>query len=330
MKRRDFLGLMGGAASAWPLAARAQQMPIRPLVAVLSPPSAAAAARNINALRTGLRDLGYVEGRNLTIEVRHAAGAIARLPALAGELVALNPDVIVVGSLPAILAVRDAAGTTPVVMAAISQDPTKFGLAGSLARPDGRFTGFWLEADDSPLMAKRLEFLKDAVPGTVRVGIVVNPDDSTDSAALRLLPAVARVLNFDVRVLEVRSLEQFEAVLADAAREGVQGLYISQSPFFFSSRVTIASLVARARLPAVYAFREFAVAGGLLSYAASLPEIYQRAAGTVDKILKGTKPGDIPIERPTRFELVVNLKTAKALGLAIPERFLLIADEVIE
>ena len=166
MRRRDFIAALGGAA-AMPLAAHAQQLPIRPLVAVLSPPSAAAAARNINALRTGLRDLGYVEGRNVTIEVRHAAGEIARLPALAAGLAALNPDVIVVGSLPAILAVRDAAGTTPVVMAAISRDPTNFGLARSLARPDGRFTGFWLEGDNSPLMAKRLEFLKDAVPGTV-------------------------------------------------------------------------------------------------------------------------------------------------------------------
>ncbi len=330
MQRRAFLALVGGAAAAWPRTARAQQSPIRPLVAVLSPASASAAVRNITALRTGLRDLGYVEGRNVTVEIRYASGAIANLPALAAELVALNPDVIVVGSLPAVLAVRDAAGTIPVVMAAIPQDPTRLGLARSLARPDGRFTGFWVEGDDSPLMAKRLEFLKDAVPGTARVAVIVNPDDATDSAALRLLPSMARALNFDVRVLEVRSLEQFEAVLSDAARDGVQGLYISQSPMFFTSRVAVASLVARARLPAVYAFREFAVAGGLLSYAASLSEIYQRAAGTADKILKGTKPGDIPIERPTRFELVVNLKTAKALGLSIPERFLLIADEVIE
>jgi putative tryptophan/tyrosine transport system substrate-binding protein len=329
MRRREFVTLLGGAAAAWPLAAEAQQSSIRPLVAVLSPLSAMAAARNINALRTGLRDLGYVDGRNVTIENRHAEGVIARLPALATELVTLNPDVIVAGSLPAVLALRDLARNIPVVMTAIPQDPTRFGLARSLGRPGGSFTGFWLEGDDA-LMAKRLELLKDAVPSTSRVGVVVNPDDPTDSAGVSLLPATARALNLEIRLVEVRSADQFEPVLTAAVRDGLQALCVSQSPVFNEARTVLAALIAGLRLPSVFGFREFAIAGGLMSYSANLPDIYRRAAGTVDKILKGTKPGDIPIERPTRFELVVNLKTAKALALAIPERFLLVADEVIE
>jgi len=328
MRRRKFIGVLGGAALTWPLAARAQQ-PGRPLVAMLSPLSAAAAARNMNALRAGLRDHGYADGRNLSMEFRHAAGAIGRLPALAAELVALNPDAIVVGSLPAVMAMRDATRTIPMVMSAISVDPTALGLASSLAKPGGNVTGFWLEGEDS-LMAKRLELLKDAVPGISRVGIVVNPADATDRTGLQQLPITARALKFDTRVMEIRSPDQFEQVFAAAARDGVEALCISQAPLFNENREQVTSLVTRLRFPAVYGFREFAVAGGLLSYAANLTDIYRRAAGVVEKILTGVKPGDIPIERPTRFELVVNLKTAKALGLTVPERFLLIADEIIE
>jgi putative tryptophan/tyrosine transport system substrate-binding protein len=309
MRRREFITLLGGAA-VWPIAVRAQQSAIRPLVAVLSPLSAVAAARNISALRTGLRDLGYVDGRNVMIQNQHADGVLARLPALATELAALNPDVIVAGSLPAVLALRNLARTIPVVMTAIPQDPTRFELARSLARPGGNFTGFWLEGDDA-LMAKRLELLKDAVPGTSRVGVLFNPDDPTDSAGLSSLPATARVLDLEIRPLEVRSADQFEPVLATAVREGLQALCVSQSPVFNEARAVLAPLIVSLRLPSVFGFREFAIAGGLMSYSANLPDIYRRAAGTVDKILKGTKPGDIPIERPTRFELVINLKTAR-------------------
>lgn len=329
MRRRKFLALLGSSAAAplvLPRATRAQQ-PGRPMVGVLSPLSATSAARNINALRAGFRDLNYVEGRNLSLEIRYGAGTISQLPALAAELVALKPDAIVVGSTPGIVAAQSATRTIPLVMSAITVDPTTLGLAATLAKPGGNVTGFWLEGE-AALIAKRLELLKDAVPGIARVGLAINPDDATDKVALEQLPAIARALNF--RVLEIRSPDTFEPAFAAAARDGVQALCISQGPLFNENRAQVTTLANRLRLPSVYGFREFTAAGGLLSYASNLPDIYRRAAGAVDKILKGARPGDLPIERPGRFDLVVNLKTAKSLGLAIPEPFLLIADEVIE
>ena len=327
MRRREFLGLVGGAA-AYPLAARAQQ-PNRPVVAVLSPVSAIAFARNLNALRAGFRDLDYTEGRNLSIEIRYAGGAVAQLPSLAAELVGLKPDAIVAGSVPAITATHSFTRTIPVVMAATTIDPTSMGLAASLAKPGGNVTGFWTESEDA-LIAKRLELLKDIVPGIARVGLVINPTDPTDKVAIEQLPRITRTLNLDVRVVEIDSPSQFESVLTNAARDGLNALCISHAPLFFENREQITALVARLRLPAVYGFREFATAGGLLSYASNLADIWRRSAGVVAKILRGAKPGDLPIERPDRFELLVNLKTAKSLGLVVPDRFLLIADEVIE
>ena len=327
MNRREFITLLGGTAAAWPLAAWAQS---GPLIGVLSPVSVATAARNIAALRAGLRDLGYAEGRNIGIEFRFAGGVTGRLADLAAELIALKPEIIVAGSLVSILAVHNASSTIPIVMSATSEDPVTSGLAVSLARPGGNVTGFWVEGDET-LIGKRIELLMDAVPGTSRIGVIVNPDDATDAGALKSLPAAARALNLDhIRILEVRSLDQLEAAFATAVREDMHGLYISQTPMFFTHRTEVAAMAMRARLPAVDGFREFAIAGGLLSYAASLPDIYRRSASVVDKILKGTKPADLPIERPTKFELVVNLNTAKALGLTISEAFLLRADEVIE
>lgn len=327
MRRREFITLTVGAA-AMPLAARAQQ-PSRPLVAVLSPVSVTVFARYLNALRAGFRDLNYAEGRNLSIEIRYAAGSTSQLPSMAAELVALKPDVIVAGSVPAIMAIHGATRTIPMVMAATTVDPTTLGLAASLAKPGGNVTGFWMEAEAS-LIAKRLELLKDAVPTIASVGLAINPADPADTIAIEQLSTITRTLNLDVRVLEIRSPDQFEPVLTAAARDGLQALCISHSPLFNENREQVTALVTRLRLPAVYGFREFATAGGLLSYSSNLSDVWRRAAGVVDKILKGEKPGDLPIERPGRFELLVNLKTAKSLGLAIPERFLLIADEVIE
>ena len=328
MRRRQFITLIGGAAAAWPLAARAQQTQGRPLIGVLSPLSAEMAARNIEALRQGLRDLGYVEGRNVGFEFRYAEGNLERLPALAAELAALQPAVIVAGSAPGALAARNATRTIPIVIASV-QDPMALGLAVSMARPGGNVTGFWAEGDDS-LIGKRLELLKDAVPGTSRLGVFVDPSDASDVSTVKALPAAARALSLELRVIEVHAADEFEAAFASAAREGVQGLYVSQNPFFFARRAQIAAMALRARLPAVDGYREFAVAGGLISYATSLPDFYRRFGGFVEKILKGANAGDLPIERATKFELIVNLKTAKALGLTVPESFLLRADEVIE
>jgi putative tryptophan/tyrosine transport system substrate-binding protein len=327
MRRREFMALAGSAAAVWPLAARAQQPQGRPLIGVLSPISAALAARNMEALRQGLRELGYVEGRNIGFEFRYAEGDLARLPALAAELVALQPAVIIAGSAPGAFAAREATRVIPIVIASV-QDPMALGLAASMARPGGNLTGVWSEGDDS-LIGKRLELFKDAVPGASRLAVFVDPTDASDVSTVKAVPAAARALGLDLRVVEVRSAD-FEAPFAAAAREGAQGLYVSQNPFFFARRAEIAAMALRARLPAVDGYREFAVAGGLISYAASLPDFYRRFGVFVDKILKGANAGDLPIERATKFELVVNLKTAKALGLTIPESFLLRADEVIE
>ena len=327
MKRREFITLVGSAAAAWPLVARAQQAPVRPIIGVLSPISTAAAARNTEALRTGLRDLGYSEGRNITLEQRYADGAIERLPDLAAELVALKPAVIVAGSPAAALAVRNATRTIPIVMNS-SPDPVRLGLASSIARPGGNVTGFWW--GDETLVGKRLGLLKEAVPGTIRAALMVHADDPASADELKQVPIVSNALDLTLRVLEVREPSEFEAAFAIAVREKMQGLCVSTSPLFVSHRTELAALAARARLPAVYAFRDFAAAGGLMSYGASLSDLYRRKAALIDKILKGASPADLPIERPITFELLINLKTARALGLNIPPALLARVDEVIE
>jgi putative ABC transport system substrate-binding protein len=327
MKRREFITLVGSAAAAWPLVARAQQAPVRPVIGVLSPISPAAAARNTEALRTGLRDLGYSEGRNITLEQRYADGAIERLPDLAAELVALKPAVIVAGSPAAALAVRNATRSIPVVMNS-SPDPVRLGLASSIARPGGNVTGFWW--GDETLVGKRLGLLKEAVPGTIRAALMVHADDPASADELQQVPIVSNALDVTLRVLEVREPSEFEAAFAIAVREKMQGLCVSTSPLFVSHRTELAALAARARLPAVYAFRDFAAAGGLMSYGASLSDLYRRKAALIDKILKGASPADLPIERPITFELLINLKTARALGLNIPPALLARVDEVIE
>jgi putative ABC transport system substrate-binding protein len=326
MKRREFIRLAGGAAAAWPLPAHSQQ-PAMPVIGLLLPISPAAAARNVEALRTGLHDLGYSEARNIALELRYADGAIERLPKLAGELVALNPAVIVAGSPAAALAARDATRTIPIVMNS-SPDPVALGLASSLARPGGNITGFWW--GDETLVGKRLELLKEAVPGMTRVGFIVRPDDPTGADEIKEIPIVSGALGLTLRVLEVRAPSDFEAAFTTSVREQLQGLCINSSPLFVSHRAELAALAARARLPAVYGFREFAIAGGLMSYGASLADLYRRKAALIDKILKGERPADLPIERPITFELLINLRAAKALGLNIPPSLLARVDEVIE
>jgi putative ABC transport system substrate-binding protein len=325
--RRKFLATLVGGAAMWPLAAQAQQSPVLPLIGILSALSSATAARNIDAFRAGLRDLGYVEGRNIKVELRFADGVNERLPDLAAELVALKPAVIIAGGPQAALAVHDVTHTIPIVTNS-SENPVVLGLAASLARPGGNVTGFWF--DDEGLTGKRFEVLKEAVPGATRVGIVLNPNDASDNNVLKSLPAVTRALGLTVRVLEVRTQSEFESAFMTATREDLQGLQISLAPIFFSHRAMLTTMAANARLLAVYGMREFAMVGGLMSYGASFADIYRRLAGFADQIIKGTGPADLPIQRPVKFELVINLKTAKALGLAISESLLLRADEVIE
>jgi putative ABC transport system substrate-binding protein len=226
------------------------------------------------------------------------------------------------------VAARNVTRTIPIIMSAIVQDPVAAGLAVTLGRPGGNVSGFW--SGDEGLMGKRLELLKDAVPGISRVGILLDMSDADAVNLIAALPATAQGLGLRHVLLEVRSAADLEAALIAIGRESLQGLYVNQSPLFFARRAEVAAVAARARLALVSGYREFAAAGALLSYAPNLPDVYRRAAAFVDKVLKGMNVGDLPIERPVKFELVVNLRTAKALALKIPESFLVRADEVIE
>jgi ABC-type uncharacterized transport system substrate-binding protein len=326
VKRRDFITLLGGAA-AWPVATYAQQQPVRPLIGILSPLSAASAARNIAAFRSGLRDLGYLEGRNATLEIRYGDGAPERMAPLAQELVALKPDVLVAGGKPSFLAAQTATRTIPIVIITVD-DPVALGLAQSIARPSGNITGTWFDYD--ALVGKRLEFLQLAVPGLARVGLIVNPDDPADALTMLRLPTATRALGMTLEQFDLRDVTKPDALAAAIGRAGVQALFVGDGPTLNSARADIIAIVARLRLPAMYGFREFADAGGLMSYGYNLPDAYRQTARLVVKILKGDRPSDLPFERPARYELIVNLKAAKGIGLTIPDSFVLLADEVIE
>jgi ABC-type uncharacterized transport system substrate-binding protein len=325
MRRRDFIGALGAALAVWPPPARAQQASIRPLIGLLSPLSAPAARRIVTAFRSALRDLGYVEGRNMTLALRYADGAPQRLPTLARELVALDPDVIVTGAQSGALAVYDATRTIPIVVV-MPEDPVASGLADSIARPGRNVTGMWGLTGD----AKRLDFFKLAVPGLARVGLIMNPDDATDRAQILRLSETAPALGLSLQVIEVKDPGRLDALGADIIQANVQGLVFGQSALFLGARDKVATIAARLDLPALYAWREFVDAGGLMSFGPNLPDMYRQVARLTGRILKGESPADLPLELPTRFELVVNLKTARAMGLAISDSFLLLADEVIE
>jgi putative ABC transport system substrate-binding protein len=328
MKRREFITLLGGTAAAlWPRPLRSQQSSNARLIAVLSPIAKIAAARNVEALREGLRELGYSEDRNIKFEIRYADGDIDRLPALAAELVKLSPAVIVAGSPAAAIAAHDATRTIPVVMNSVA-DPVTLGLANSLARPGGNVTGFWW--GDPALNGKRLELLKQAVPGMVRAGLIFHPDDPTDSDATKVVLEASKRLGVVSRVLEVRSATDFQEAFTTAKHEDLQGLIIGSGPLFVSFRAELAKMALAAGLPIMGVFRDFALVGTLASYGASLSDLYRRKAGFIDKILRGANAAELPIERPTKFEFLINLKTAKLLGLTMPPLLLAQADEVVE
>jgi putative ABC transport system substrate-binding protein len=313
---------------AWPRSARAQQAPMRPLVGLLSPLSQPRAMRNVEAFRSGLHDLGYIEGRNVALELRFAEGLASRLPQLAAELVALKPDVILVGSTAGILAAQRATQTIPLVMIT-GENPVARGLVKSIARPSTNVTGTWLAGDEG-LIGKRLGLLKEVVPGLARCGAIVNPDDPGAAIVLKLLPPAARALDLELHVIEVRAASELNDAFAKAAHDGIQALFITGGLLLDTHPSEVAAIAARVGLPTIHPWRESAEAGGLMSYGPSLPNVYRSSARIVTKILKGGSPAHLPVEIPRRFELVVNLKTAKALGLTISESFLLLADEVIE
>ena len=293
----------------------------------LSPLSAEADAPNLAAFRKGLRDLGWVEGRSFTIETRFADGKTNRLPALAEELVRQRVDVMLTGSSPGALAAKRATATIPIVMVTTG-DPVGDGLIASLARPGANVTG--VTALGQVLNTKRLELIKEAVPGVTRVGVLINPASTYTPPFLRERDGAARALGLQLRLLEVNDPTEFEKAFAARATEGIGALMVQTNAMFITHRKRIVDLVAKSRLPAVYGEREFVDAGGLMFYGASLADMYRDAAVYADKILKGARPADLPVEQPTKLELIINFKTAKALGLTIPPSVLARANHVVE
>jgi putative ABC transport system substrate-binding protein len=293
----------------------------------LSPLAAEADQRLLGAFRKGLAELGWVEGKHFTVESRFAEGQSDRLPQLAAQLVQQRVDVILAGSNPGAAAAKRATSVIPIVIVTTA-DPVEGGLVTSLARPGGNVTGVTAAGQD--LSAKRLELLKEAVPGVTRVAILTNPTSPYTGPFLKDRERTARALGVQLRVLEAQNPSEFEQAFAAMPRERAQALMVLTDIMFITHRSRIVQMAAKSRMPAVYGEQEFMGAGGLMFYGASLAAMYGRAAGYVDKILKGAKPADLPIEQPTTFELIINLKTAKALGLTIPPSLLLRADQVIE
>ena len=329
MRRREFIMLLGGATVARPLSVRAQQpaMPVIGYLGIGSPDTEVPLA----AFRQGLSEAGYAEGQNVTIDYRWAEGNPERFPALAAELVMLKVHVILTtgGTLAAIAAKR-ATATIPIVFTSVG-DPVEEGLVASLARPGGNVTGFSVTLPD--LIGKFLELLKEAVPGAGRVALLLKPDampDRTREVRLKEADASARALGLKLQVFEARGREDFDGVFSDMSKAGSGALVVWPTPVFQLERRRLADLAAEHRLPAVFPFRNFVEAGGLMSYGPNLPDLNRRAATYIGKILKGTKPSDLPVEQSTKFELVINLKTARALGIDIPPTLLARADEGIE
>jgi putative tryptophan/tyrosine transport system substrate-binding protein len=279
------------------------------------------------AFLQGLRELGWAEGKNIVMERRFTQEEQARARDLAAELVRLNMDVIVTSGTPATLAVKNTTTTISVVMAAVG-DPVGAGLVGSLARPGGNITG--LSLLNPAVSGKRVELLRELLPKATRLGVLLVPTNPWTTLVMREVHVATRTFGMELQRLEVQRPTEFDAAFRAANSGRAAALLVLEDPFMFQYRDTIVGLAAKNRLPAAYGRREFADAGGLISYGASFPDLYRRAATYVDKILKGAKPADLPVEQPTKFELVINLKTAKALGLTIPQSVLLRADQVIE
>jgi putative ABC transport system substrate-binding protein len=329
MQRREFISLLGGAAVAWPLTARAQGPAGRVYkIGYLQISTREQQLHLIKAFEDGLRNLGYRIGENVVIEYRFANAEMERLPALAADLVWLGVDVIVTGTNPNTVAAMQATATIPIVMTS-SVDPIGAGLIANLARPGGNVTGLTQDTGDE-IFGKRLELVKDTLPNLSRVGILWNPDFAHNLGRLKSTREAAQAMGLTLVPAEARGLDDFEHAFATMVRERVQAFMVLGEPVMFSYRDQIGVMAIRNRLPGLSIGREYAEAGLLMAYGADLRDIFRRAVVYVDKILKGAKAADLAVEQPTKFELVVNLKTAKALGLAIPSGILARADEVIE
>jgi putative tryptophan/tyrosine transport system substrate-binding protein len=328
ISRRDLLVVLGASALSAPLACFAQPQDKVWRIGMLETVSPELNAANLAAFRQALRELGYVEGRNLVIEYRSADGRSERFPGLAAELVGLKVDLIVARGTPASLASKNATRTTPVIMTAAG-DPVDTGLVPSLAHPGGNVTG--LSSVAINLEAKRLGLLRELVPGMARIAALYDMSSRPGNPLQwKEIETAARALGVQPQLLDARKPEDLGPAFDAASRQRADGLVVGQQGLFQANRQLIVELAAKHRLPAIYRSMDFIEAGGLMAYGPSYPDLYRRAASYVDKIFRGAKPSDLPIEQPTKFELIINLKTAKALGLTIPPPLLLRADEVIQ
>ena len=326
MRRREFIVLLGGAVVAWSLPLRAQQAATLPTIGFLGASIPSTQKDRVAAFLQRLRELGWIEGRTVAIEYRWAEGRSEGLTELAAELVRLRVTVIVTGGAPAVFAAEQASSTIPIVFAVVS-DPVGSHVVTTLARPGGNATGLSYQGPD--LATKRLELIREVVPNLRRLAVMANPEAIGAVLELREVQAAAGKVGVEIAALELRRAEEIAPALA-ALKHQAQALYVCADPFVNSNRLGIIAAELDARLPTIYGESENVVAGGLLSYGPNIRDLYRRAAELVDKILRGAKPADIPVEQPTKFELVINLKTAKGLGLDIPATMLARADEVIE
>ena len=326
MRRRDFIAAFAGAAAAWPLAARAQQMARLPTVGFLSAGSPATADVWVSAFRSRLRELGWIEDRNIKIDVRWAEGRHDRSVEIAADFVRLKVDVIVTYSTEQIQIAKQATSIIPIVFA-MASDPVGSGLVSSLARPGGNLTG--LSVQNVDLTGKRFELLREIVPSLRRLAVLFNGNNPTSMTEIDIVRTVAGPLGIEIFASEIWGAEDIAAAIATIAKQA-DALFVVGDPLTFTHRTRINTLALAARLPTSYSTRGFVEAGGLMSYGPNFSASFRRTADYVHKILLGAKPGDLPVEQPTKYDLVVNMTTAKALGLTLPESFLLRADEVIE
>jgi putative ABC transport system substrate-binding protein len=326
VRRREFITLLGGVAATWPLAARAQQPARLPTIGFLGSSTPLAMSQWVAAFVQRLRDLGWTEGRTVVIEYRWAEGRSSRAAEIAAEFVRLKVDVIVTYSTAPVIAAKQATSVIPIVFAA-ANDPVGANLVASLARPGGNVTGLSVQQTD--VAGKKLELLREVVPGLRHLAIMANTGNPGGMLEMGEAQAAARTLGLEAITIEIRRAEDI-APGFDALKGRAEALYVCTDPLVVTNRARIHTLAMGARLPTIYNSREYVETGGLLSYGPNWPHMWSRAAGMVDKILRGTKPADIPVEQPTKFDLVINLTTAKALGLTVPDKLLATADEVIE
>jgi putative ABC transport system substrate-binding protein len=330
MRRRDVIALVGGAAAGWPLATLAQQPPKTRIARLgflgATTPSSVESTGTLQRFRAGLRDLGYVEGQNIFIDFRWAEGNYARLVELAAELVRLKVDLLVTSGTPGTLAAKQATTTLPIVMA-VSGDALATGIVASLARPGGNVTGSTFF--DPELNAKRLELLKELIPSARRIAVLVNPDNPVNVPIIRAMQLTAESFKLELQQFEARTPDELQDVVARMIKTRADAVAVTTDTVFLTNARRIAGVTAENRLPSL-GWVEFAKVGGLMGYGVNIPDLWYRAAYFVDRILKGAKAADLPVEQPTKFELVINLKTAKALGIDVPPTLLATADELIE